>query len=86
MMERHTLEVEFEGELVGGCTWGEAGIDYTLYRVPGDAYVVLVTKPEGSCLVTNGGEGFTGEQIRRFFPHVAEATGVGPATIFVLTP
>jgi hypothetical protein len=61
-------------------------VDYTLYRVPSDAYVVLVTKPEGNCLATNGGEGFSGEQIRRFFAHVAQATGVGPATIFVLAP
>ncbi len=85
-MEQQTVEVRFQGELVGGCVWDEAGATYTLYRVPGDVYVVHVTKQEESFLATNGGQGFTGEQIRMSFPHVAAATGVGPAKIFVLAP
>lgn len=85
-MEQQTVEVKFQGELVGSCVWDEAETTYTLYRVPGDTYVVHVAKQGESRLATNGGRGYTGEQVRSSFPHVAEYTGVGPTTIFVLAP
>jgi hypothetical protein len=85
-MEQQTVEVRFQGELVGSCVWDDAGTAYTLYRVPGDVYVVHVTRQEESFLATNEGQGFTGEQIRRSFPHVAVATGMGPAEILVIAP
>jgi hypothetical protein len=84
MREQQTVEVRFQGELVGSCVWDDAGTTYTLYRVPGDVYVVHVTRQEESSLATNEGQGFTREQIRRSFPHVAVATGMGPAEISVI--
>jgi hypothetical protein len=45
---------------------------------------VHVTRQEESFLATNEGQGYTGEQIRRSFPHVAVATGMGPAEILVI--
>jgi hypothetical protein len=61
-MEQQTVEVRFQGELVGSCVWDDAGTTYTLYRVPGDVYVVHVTRQEESFLATNEGKDTPGNR------------------------
>jgi hypothetical protein len=43
-MEQQTVEVRFQGEEVGSHT--DSSATYTLYRVPGNVYVVYVDKGE----------------------------------------
>ncbi|MDQ3912720.1 MAG: hypothetical protein M3305_13320 [Actinomycetota bacterium] len=73
-MEQQTLEVRFQGEEVGSHT--SSSTTYTLYRVPGDVYIVYVDEGEEAWLETNGGNGLTGGMVRTFFPELAEAVGL----------
>ena len=73
-MEQQTVEIKFQGELVGSHT--DAGATYTLYLVPGDLYVVHVDKGEESWLESMGGKGFTDAQVKTFFSELATAAGL----------
>ena len=73
-MEQQTVEVRFQGEEVGSHT--DLSATYTLYRVPGDLYVVHVDKGEEAWLETGGGRGLEGQQVGTFFPELAAATGL----------
>ena len=74
--------------MVGSCVWDVVGAKYTLYRLPGDGYLVHVVKEEGSWLVSGGNRGFglTEEEVKLTFPHLAEATGMGSPETLVLAP
>jgi hypothetical protein len=73
-MEQQTVEVRFKGEEVSSHT--DSSATYTLYRVPGDMYVVYVDEGEEAWLETGGGKGFEGQQVGTFFPELAAATGL----------
>jgi hypothetical protein len=64
-----TVEVTFLGEKVGSHTDKDATC--TLYRVPGDLYVVHVDEGEESWLETNGGQGLSEQMLGTFFPQLA---------------
>jgi hypothetical protein len=70
-MEQQTVEVTFQGELVGSCT--DQNTTYTLYSVPHDLYVVHVDEGDESWLETNGGQGLSEGMLGTFFPQLAEA-------------
>jgi hypothetical protein len=73
-MEQQTVEVRFKGEEVSSHT--DSSATYTLYRVPGDMYVVYVDEGEEAWLETGGGKGLEGQQVGTFFPELAAATGL----------
>ena len=73
-MELQTVEVRFQGEEVGRHTSSSA--TYTLYRVPGDVYIVYVDEGEEAWLETSGGNGLTGGMVKTFFPELAAAVGL----------
>jgi hypothetical protein len=73
-MEQQTVEVRFQGEVVG--SHADSSTTYTLYRVPGDMYVVYVDEDDEAWLETSGGKGLTGGMVRTFFPQLAEAVGL----------
>lgn len=73
-MEQQTVEVRFQGEEVGSHT--DSSATYTLYRVPGNVYVVYVDKGEEAWLETSGGNGLNGGMVRTFFPELAAAVGL----------
>ncbi len=52
-------------------THSDDGATYTLYRVPGDVYVVYVDKGEEAWLETGGARGLEGRQVGTFFPELA---------------
>jgi hypothetical protein len=87
-MEKQTVEVAFQGEVFGSCFWDAVEATYTLYRLPEDVYLVYIIKEGESWLVANGDRGFglTAEEVRMTFPHLADATGMGPPEILVLAP
>ena len=87
-MQEQIVEIAFWGEMVGGYVWDVVGATYTLYRLPGDRYLVHVKNDGGSWLVADGGSGFglTGEEVKMSFPHLADATGMGPPETLVLAP
>ena len=68
-MEQQTVEVKFQGEEVSSHT--DSSAIYTLYRVPGDMYVVYVDKGEEAWLETGGGKGLQAQQVGTFFPELA---------------
>jgi hypothetical protein len=70
-MEQQTVQVTFEGELVGSHT--DQNTTYTLYSVADDLYVVHVDKGDESWLETNGGQGLSEGMLGTFFPQLAEA-------------
>jgi hypothetical protein len=72
-LEQQVVELRFEGEVVG--TRSDAGATYTLYRVPGDMYVVYVDKAEEAWLETGGTRGLEKKQVGTFFPELAAAAG-----------
>ena len=74
VMELQTVEVRFQGEEVGSHTGSSA--TYTLYRVPGDLYIVHVEKGEEAWLETRGGQGLTKGQVGTFFRALADAVGL----------
>ncbi len=57
-MEQQTVEVKFRGEEVSSHT--DSSATYTLYRVPGDMYVVYVDEGEEAWLETGGTRGMAG--------------------------
>jgi hypothetical protein len=74
-MSNQTVEVKFEGELVGSYT--DKDTTYMLYSVAGDLpYVVHVDEGDKSWLETNGGQGLSEGMIVTFFPQLAQACGV----------
>jgi hypothetical protein len=73
-MEQQVVEVKFQGEQVG--TYTDSSATYTLYRVPGDVYVVYVDEGEEAWLETSGGKGLQGQQVGTFFPELAAAAGL----------
>ena len=73
-MEQQTVEVKFQGELVGSHSDDRA--TYALYRVPDDMYVVYVDKGEESWLETHGRQGLNEGMVRTFFPELATAAGL----------
>jgi hypothetical protein len=73
-MEQQIVEVRFQGEEVGSHT--DSSATYTLYRVPGDLYVVYVDKGEEAWLETASGKGLEGQQVGTFFPELAAAAGL----------
>jgi hypothetical protein len=73
-MEQQNVEVRFQGEVVGSHT--DSSATYTLYRVPGDMYIVYVDEGEEAWLETSGGQGLTGGMVRTFFPELAAAVGL----------
>ena len=73
-MEQQTVEVKFQGEEVG--THTDSSATYTLYRVPGGAYVVYVDKGEEAWLETASGKGLERQQVGTFFPELAAAVGL----------
>jgi hypothetical protein len=73
-MEHQIVEVKFQGEKVGSHT--DSSATYTLYRVPGDVYVVYVDEGEAAWLETGGGRGLEGQQVGTFFPELAVAAGL----------
>lgn len=73
-MEQQTVEVKFQGEQVGSYDAGSAS--YTLYRVPGAAYVIHVVQGDESWLETMGGNGLTDGQVKTYFPRLAAAVGL----------
>ena len=73
-MEQQAVEVRFRGEEVGSDT--DSSATYTLYRVPGDLYIVYVEKGEEAWLETSGGRGLTRGQVGTFFRPLAEAVGL----------
>jgi hypothetical protein len=68
-MEQQIVEVKFQGEQVGSHT--DSSATYTLYRVPGDMYVVHIDEGEEAWLETGGGRGLEGQQVGTFFPELA---------------
>ena len=60
-MEQQIVEVKFQGEEVGSHT--DSSATYTLYRVPGDVYVVYVDEGEAAWLETGGGRGLEEQQV-----------------------
>jgi hypothetical protein len=73
-MEQQIVEVKFQGEEVGSHT--DSWATYTLYRVPGDLYVVYVDKGEEAWLETASGRGLERQQVGTFFPELAAAAGL----------
>ena len=73
-MEQQIVEVKFQGEEVVSHT--DSSATYTLYRVPGDVYVVYVDEGEAAWLETGGGRGLEGQQVGTFFPELAVAGGL----------
>jgi hypothetical protein len=73
-MEQQIVEVRFQGEEVGSHT--DSSATYTLYRVPGDLYVVYVDKGEEAWLETASGKGLERQQVGTFFPELAAAVGL----------
>ena len=74
-LEQQVVEVRFQGEVVS--THSDDGATYTLYRVPGDVYVVYVDKGEEEAwLETGGTRGLEGQQVATFFPELAAAAGL----------
>jgi hypothetical protein len=73
-MEQQTVEIRFQGEIVGSHT--DSSATYTLYRVPEDMYIVYVDEGEEAWLETSGGKGLTGGMVRTFFPELAAAVGL----------
>ncbi len=73
-LEQQVVEVRFQGEVVS--THSDDGATYTLYRVPGDVYVVYVDEGEAAWLETGGGRGLEGQQVGTFFPELAVAAGL----------
>ena len=74
-MEQQIVEVRFQGDQVA--THTESSTTYTLYRVPGEAYVVYVEEGEEAWLETSGGKGLNEGMVRTFFPQLARAAGLG---------
>ena len=70
-MEQQIVEVKFQGEQVGSHT--DSSATYTLYRVPGDMYVVHIDEGKEAWLETGGGRGLEGQQVGTFFPELAAA-------------
>jgi hypothetical protein len=73
-MSKQSVEIKFEGEQVG--SYADNTTTYTLYRAPGDLYVVHVDIGDESWLETNGGQGLSEAMLGTFFPQLAEACGV----------
>jgi hypothetical protein len=73
-LEQQVVEVRFQGEVVS--TYSDDGATYTLYRVPGDVYMVYVDKGEEAWLETGGTRGLEGQQVATFFPELAAAAGL----------
>jgi hypothetical protein len=73
-MEQQKLEVRFQGEEVSSHT--DSSATYTLYRLPGDRYVVYVDKGEEAWLETASGKGLEAQQVGTFFPDLAAAAGL----------
>ncbi len=73
-MEQQIVEVKFQGEQVGSHT--DSSATYTLYRVPGDMYVVHIDEGEEAWLETGGTRGLEGQQVGTFFPELAAAAGL----------
>lgn len=73
-MEQQVVEVKFQGEEVGSYT--DSSATCTVYRVPGDLYVVYVDKGEEAWLETGGGRGLEEQQVGTFFPALAAAAGL----------
>jgi hypothetical protein len=73
-MEQQIVEVKFQGEQVGSHT--DSSATYTLYRVPGDMYVVHIDEGEEAWLETGGGRGLEEQQVGTFFPELAAAAGL----------
>ena len=73
-MEQQTVEVRFQGEEIR--SHSDSSATYTLYRVPGDMYVVYVDEGEEAWLETGGGKGLEGQQVGTFFPELAAAAGL----------
>ena len=74
-MGRQSVEVRFQGEEVG--SHSDSSATYTLYRVPGDMFVVYVEEGEEAWLETSGGQGLNEGMVRTFFPELAAAAGLG---------
>jgi hypothetical protein len=73
-VEQQIVEVKFQGEEVGSHT--DSSATYTLYRVPGDMYVVYVDRGEEAWIETGGSRGLEGQQVGTFFPELAVAAGL----------
>ena len=73
-MEQQIVEVGFQGEEVGSHT--DSSVTYTLYRVPGDVYVVYVDQGEEAWLETGGGRGLERQQVGTFFPELSVTAGL----------
>jgi hypothetical protein len=75
-LEQQIVEVRFQGEVVA--THSDEGATYTLYRVPGEVYVVYVDKgeQEEAWLETGGSRGLEGQQVATFFPGLAAVSGL----------
>ena len=73
-MQQQTVEVRFQGEEIGN--YSDSSATYTLYRVPGDLYIVYVEKGEEAWLETSGGRGLTRGQVGTFFRALAESVGL----------
>ena len=73
-MEQQIVEVKFQGEEVASHT--DSSATYTLYRVPGGAYVVHVDKGEEAWIETGGARGLERQQVGAFFPELAVAAGL----------
>jgi hypothetical protein len=73
-MEQQIVEVRFQGEEVGSHT--DSSATYTLYRVPGDVYVVYVDQGEEAWLETGGGRGLERQQVGTFFPELSVTAGL----------
>jgi hypothetical protein len=73
-LEQQVVELRFQGEVVG--TRSDDKATYTLYRVPGDVYVVYVDKAEEAWLETGGTRGLEEKQVGTFFPELAAAAGL----------
>jgi hypothetical protein len=74
-LEQPIVEVRFQGEMVS--TRSDDGATYTLYRVPGDVYMVYVDKgEEETWLETGGTRGLEGQQVATFFPELAAVAGL----------
>ncbi len=76
-MEQQVVEVRFEGEQLATHKESESSTIYTLYRVPGEAYVVYVQEGDQAWLETSGGKGLNEGMVRTFFPQLARAAGLG---------
>jgi hypothetical protein len=73
-MEQQNVEIRFQGEEVGSHT--DSSATYTLYRVPGDVYVVYVDQGEEAWLETGGGRGLERQQVGTFFPELSVTAGL----------